>query len=460
MQTRLSYMLRFFLASTDLVILNLCYYLAFYITIKYGQSVDREFYRNNVTVCNLIWIISTGIFSLYGEKTILKIKFVFRATWKSVGIQGLIFPAFLFLSHQAGFPKEFLIAFYVLLIFSFLLSRFTGTAVQTLFLKKYDMRKAVAVLSLDKGSMKLASYLETQSSLNFVGFLHDPSFHLANDEHAEPSMPEMIKAAAIAGIQEVYVSVNREHLNDLSELIKEGEKHCVRLKFVPDLSALQTDLKVDQMGNFTVLNARKDPLEEIENRFKKRLFDVIVSSAVIVFVFSWLYPVLAIIIKFQSSGPVLFKQVRTGRDNKPFACYKFRSMRMNNSSDVRQASVNDDRITPIGRFMRKTSLDEFPQFFNVLMGYMSIIGPRPHMLSHTEQYRKIIGKYMVRQFSKPGISGWAQVNGYRGETKENILMEKRVQYDIHYLENWSLMLDVKILFLTVIRIFKGDEKAF
>ena len=460
MQTRLSYILRFFLASTDLVILNLCFYLAFYITNKYGQPVDSNFYRNNVTVCNLIWIVSTGIFSLYGEKTILKMEFVFRATWKSVGLQGLIFLAFLFLSHQAGFPKGFLIAFYVLLIFSFLLSRFMGTTVQTLFLKKYDMRKAVAILSLNKGSIKLASYLETQSSLNFVGFLHDPSFHLANDESTEPSMPEMIKAAANAGIQEVYVSVNREHLNDLSELIKEGEKHCVRLKFVPDLSALQANFKIDQMGKFTVLCARKEPLENIENLFKKRLFDVIVSSAVIVFVFSWLYPVLAIIIKFQSRGPVLFKQIRTGRDNKPFACYKFRSMRMNNSSDVRQASENDDRITPIGRFMRKTSLDEFPQFFNVLMGYMSIIGPRPHMLSHTEQYRKIIDKYMVRQFSKPGISGWAQVNGYRGETKENILMEKRVQHDIHYLENWSLMLDVKILFLTVIRIFKGDEKAF
>ena len=187
---------------------------------------------------------------------------------------------------------------------------------------------------------------------------------------------------------------------------------------------------------------------------------MVMSLAVIVFVFSWLYPVLAILIKFQSRGPVLFKQMRTGRNNKPFACYKFRSMRMNNSSDVRQASVNDDRITPIGRFMRKTSLDEFPQFFNVLMGYMSIIGPRPHMLAHTEQYRKIIDKYMVRQFSKPGISGWAQVNGYRGETKENILMEKRVQHDIQYLENWCLMLDVKIVFLTVINVFKGDEKAY
>ena len=133
---------------------------------------------------------------------------------------------------------------------------------------------------------------------------------------------------------------------------------------------------------------------------------------------------------------------------------------MNRESDQLQASLNDERITPIGRFMRKTSLDEFPQFLNVLLGYMSIMGPRPHMLSHTEQYRGIVDKYMIRHFLKPGISGWAQINGYRGETKNTTLMAKRVEYDIWYMENWSLMLDVRILFITIVNIFKGDKNAF
>ena len=133
---------------------------------------------------------------------------------------------------------------------------------------------------------------------------------------------------------------------------------------------------------------------------------------------------------------------------------------MNNDSDKRQASKNDDRITPFGKFMRKTSLDELPQFFNVLLGNMSIVGPRPHMLKHTELYRAIIDKYMVRQNLKPGITGWAPVNGFRGETNTDYLMEKRVEHDIWYLENWSLMLDVKIAFMTVINVFRGEKNAY
>jgi putative colanic acid biosynthesis UDP-glucose lipid carrier transferase len=214
------------------------------------------------------------------------------------------------------------------------------------------------------------------------------------------------------------------------------------------------------MGDFTVLSARKEPLEDIKNRVKKRVFDIVVSLGVIIFIFTWLYPLLAIIIKLQSRGPVFFAQLRTGRNKKPFWCYKFRSMRLNNDSDNRQACMHDDRITPIGRFIRRTSLDEFPQFFNVLLGYMSIVGPRPHMLSHTEQYSQIVDNYMLRQFLKPGITGWAQINGYRGETKEPGLMEKRVEHDIWYMENWSVMLDLKIVFFTVINMFKGEKNAY
>ena len=460
METRYSYVLRFFLAVTDLILINLCFFLAFYLSNKYAVPVNEYFYHHNVTICNLIWIIATGIFGLYSENTIHKLEFVYRATWRSVALQALLFMAYLFFTSQTDFSKHFLVSFFALTAFSFLLSRFTGTVIQTLFLKNFDVRKSVAVLGTNQGSLKLASYLELQNNLNFVGFLGEKSVHIKNLEAPVPTTSELLKEAADAGIDEVFVSVNREQLNDLTELIEAGEKHCVRLKFVPDLSALQANFRFDKMGNFTVLCARKEPMEAVENRFKKRLFDIIVSSLVILFVFSWLYPLLAIIIKLQSPGPVLFKQLRTGRDNKPFWCYKFRSMRLNGESDHRQASTDDDRITPIGRFMRRTSLDEFPQFFNVLLGYMSIIGPRPHMLRHTEQYRKLIDKYMVRQFLKPGISGWAQVNGYRGETKDNKLMEKRVEHDIHYSETWTLMLDVKILFLTIINVFKGQVNAY
>src|SRR5690606_4828191 len=218
--------------------------------------------------------------------------------------------------------------------------------------------------------------------------------------------------------------------------------------------------EVTLLGPVPVVSTRQEPVYDIESRFKKRLFDLAFSTLVIVLLLSWLYPVIALLIKLESRGPILFKQQRTGRDNKPFWCYKFRSMRVNSDSDSRQATRNDDRITRIGRFLRKTSLDELPQFFNVWQGHMSVVGPRPHMLKHTEEYRVIIDHYMARQFLKPGITGWAQVNGYRGETTDPRLMERRVAHDIWYLENWTAMLDVRIVFLTIINVLVGEKNAF
>jgi putative colanic acid biosysnthesis UDP-glucose lipid carrier transferase len=460
METRYFYLLRFTLAWTDLALVNICLFLAYYLSNKYGVSIDKSIYLHSVIICNLIWIICTGICKLYADFTIHKPEFIYRATWKSLALHIALFIAYLFFNSSVDFSKQFFLTFYALLIVSFLLSRFTGTALQALLNKNFGIRKAVAILDMNQGGSKLAKYLRQQSSLNFIGFLDEEISVSEEGELVMTSAAKQITAAVNSGVEEVFVSIDTSRMNDMTELIKEGEKQCVRLKFVPDLTALETNFRFDRMGDFTILCARTEPLESIENRFKKRLFDTLISLGVIVLIFSWLYPILAIIIKLQSPGPVLFKQLRSGRDNKPFWCYKFRSMRINDESDKRQASVDDDRITPIGRFMRRTNLDELPQFFNVLLGYMSVIGPRPHMVSHTEQYSKIIDKYMVRHFLKPGISGLAQVNGYRGETKDPSLMEKRVEHDIWYMENWSLMLDLRIVFLTIINTFRGEENAW
>lgn len=208
-----------------------------------------------------------------------------------------------------------------------------------------------------------------------------------------------------------------------------------------------------------ILSFRNLPLDDIFNRVLKRLFDVLFSGLVMVFVLSWLFPILSLIILITSRGPVFFKQMRTGKGGKNFWCYKFRSMYVNEHSDNIQAKRGDARITPIGKFIRKTSLDEFPQFINVFLGNMSIVGPRPHMLKHTEEYSQMISKYMVRHFVKPGITGLAQIKGYRGETTDNKKMQGRVKMDIFYIENWQFILDIKIIFLTVLNIFKGEENA-
>jgi len=195
-------------------------------------------------------------------------------------------------------------------------------------------------------------------------------------------------------------------------------------------------------------------------RIKKRLFDIVFSIMVSILLLSWLIPLMAILIKLDSRGPVFFVQLRSGINNRPFLCFKFRSLKLNNESDTKQVTQNDNRFTRLGKFLRKTNLDEMPQFLNVMMGDMSIVGPRPHMLKHTDEYSQLIGEYMVRQFLKPGITGWAQVNGYRGETKQVYLMHKRVEHDLWYMEHWSLWLDIRIIFMTIVNAIKGEKNAF
>jgi len=192
----------------------------------------------------------------------------------------------------------------------------------------------------------------------------------------------------------------------------------------------------------------------------KRAFDILFALAVTLCVLVWLIPLLAVLIKLESQGPIFFKQLRTGKDGIPFYCFKFRSMYLNTDANQRQASRGDSRITRVGAFLRKTSLDELPQFINVLLGDMSVVGPRPHMLQHTEAYSRVITNYMLRHAVRPGITGLAQVAGHRGETKEIVAMVNRVNADIHYLQNWSLAMDIKIVGLTAYQMVKGSENAF
>ena len=213
------------------------------------------------------------------------------------------------------------------------------------------------------------------------------------------------------------------------------------------------------VGNLKLIQLRTTPLDEPANAFIKRTFDIVVSGLLLVLL-SPLFLILAIAIRLSSPGPVLFRQERIGLNKKPFTMYKFRSMRVNDEQDTAWSSAEDDRRTWLGAFLRKVSIDELPQFINVLKGDMSIVGPRPHMLQHTELYSKLVNKYMVRHLIKPGITGWAQVTGYRGETHELSQMEGRVRRDIWYLENWSLLLDIRIMLLTVWNALKRDENAY
>lgn len=257
------------------------------------------------------------------------------------------------------------------------------------------------------------------------------------------------------GIQVMFLAVNSvDDLHAGCWNLKELQRNCsrwgVRLFLVPTVEPDPADdYKIDRIHTIKVFNPQRIPLDIAENQIKKRLFDLFFSTAFLVFAASWMFLIIAIIIKLTSRGPVFFVQQRTGINNRIFKCIKFRSMYINGDADKRQATKNDPRITPIGRFMRKYNIDELPQFVNVFYGEMSVVGPRPHMLAHTELFSREVENYLVRHYVKPGITGWAQINGYRGETSEHWQIEKRVQYDHEYIRNWSFDWDFVIVWKTI-----------
>lgn len=259
---------------------------------------------------------------------------------------------------------------------------------------------------------------------------------------------------------ELYLCVSRKEKKNIRRISKMCDHNMVRFFYVPvSVETIGLNLKREHIDDMEVFTTYENPLQNPVNKTIKRLFDIVLS---IIFLIptALIFPIVFLIIKIQSPGPIFFRQKRTGLDGKDFDMLKFRSMHVNKDADKVQATKDDPRKYPFGNFMRKSNIDELPQFLNVLKGDMSIVGPRPHMLLHTEMYSELIDKYMVRHFVKPGLTGWAQVTGYRGETKELWQMEGRVKRDIWYMENWSIWLDIRIIWMTAKTIFVHDKNAY
>jgi putative colanic acid biosynthesis UDP-glucose lipid carrier transferase len=291
------------------------------------------------------------------------------------------------------------------------------------------------------------------------GYQHQKTFDIRGKNKV--SIQETFDYILNNPVDEIYSSVAELTNNELLLLIDFADNNLKILKFLPDNKEIYSKkLDFTYYGFLPILSLRKIPMEEPFNKFIKRVFDITLSLLILVGLLSWLTPILGLLIKLESKGPVFFKQKRNGLDYQEFYCYKFRSMMPSPTAHLYQATKEDERVTRVGRIIRKTSIDELPQFINVLKGEMSVVGPRPHMVSHTEMYAGRIDKFMVRHFIKPGITGLAQVSGYRGEVETDEDIIKRVKFDIFYLENWSLLLDIKIAFQTVYNAIRGEEKAY
>ena len=265
------------------------------------------------------------------------------------------------------------------------------------------------------------------------------------------------------GVDEIYCAMNELSEKQINTFVQYAEMHYCNIKFIPETAKLFSKrLKADFYNYLPVLSIREVTLNTPFNQFLKRGFDVLFSAFIIVFLLSWITLILFILIKIESKGALFYKHKRNGINYKEFNCYKFRSLKQNSSGDENYVKQKDERVTKVGKFLRRTSLDELPQFINVFLGEMSVVGPRPHMLSYTDAYSKKIDPYnfIFRHNVKPGITGLAQTNGYRGEIKSDEDIINRVKYDIFYIENWSLLLDIQIIGKTILMIFKGDDKAY
>ena len=327
-------------------------------------------------------------------------------------------------------------------------------------IKKYrtnlggNIRNVIVIGKNEKARQLIKTF---NSRLDF-GYRFKAQFDTSNEDF---SLEKCFNFIVDNRVDEIYFSVSELSNKQINQLIDFADNNLRELKFIPDNKDIfSKKLKYEYYDYVPILSFREIPLQDPINKFVKRTFDVLFSSLVIVFVLSWLTPLLAILIKLESKGPVFFKQSRNGFNYKEFDCYKFRSMMPNKDAHLYQATRGDQRVTKVGKFLRKTSIDELPQFFNVLFGDMSVVGPRPHMVSHTHMYAKRIDKFMVRHFVKPGITGLAQISGFRGEVENDKDIIGRVKYDIFYIENWSLLLDLRIMFKTFINAVKGEDKAY
>jgi putative colanic acid biosynthesis UDP-glucose lipid carrier transferase len=376
----------------------------------------------------------------------------------SVGVAlGCLFAIKLSSDISRSFVFSFIGAAYVLL---FIFHKITRNILRTTIQSNQYSEKAII---LGAGVVGKKMYMElchnVYLGIKVLGFFDDDT--TKNDSTILGTVEQAKEYIKSNKVSKVYCALPLSEHEKIVDFINFSEQHIINFHIVPVIGYYTSiPVVLETVGNMPVLSIRKIPLSNLHNAILKRCFDILVSFTFLVTLFPVLYILLGAAIKFSSRGPVFFVQERTGKNGRIFRCYKFRSMRCNNEAHTKQATANDRRKTGIGAFLRRSNLDEIPQFINVLKGEMSIVGPRPHMLRHTEEYSQLLNKYMVRHFIKPGITGWAQVNGCRGETKEVSQMEERIRKDIWYIENWSFLLDIEIIVRTLILSLKGDKKAY
>lgn len=450
---------------SDLVLLNLSFLLSAILAQPFEILLTRNYMFILLLLLNIVWFVNTNLSGFYSDFFTRSFSFQFFNILKIVLFQIGITVLFIFLTKEDLFTRNFIVFYGLILTISISLrTAIFKNILISLRRKGKNIRNLLIIGAGDVGkNFKETIIYNPDFGYHFTGFLDDT----IENKEVIGDLNQLDETLKQNEIDEVVIALSSQPPELLDELIRICNINAVRIHIIPDyFRFLSSRFHISSIGNFPIITARQEPLEEANRRFFKRSFDIVFSFLVLVFLLSWLYPIIALLIKLDSKGKVLFVQKRIGAKNQMFECYKFRTLTSESSQETetfKPVLRGDKRVTILGNFLRKSNIDELPQFFNVLKGDMSVVGPRPHAIPYQDLYGKVFEEIKMRHNVRPGLTGWAQVNGLRGDVEDeeenNRRTILRMKYDLWYIENWTMLLDIQIIFMTIWQMIKGDTKA-
>ena len=465
------YLYRKFLYSirllADLATLFAACELAAFISYLHIGERTHHFFPLLFILLLLVWIISSQVTHLYDDFRSRDFGYEMVVILKNILVQGVAAAVILIIVKETSLSRMFLLSYSFLLILVLMPEKYFVRSALRMYRRRGRNLRSILVIGAGRVGLGFVESVvkHPQFGYRVIGFLDDRRKHSLNGKLLGP-VSKLEAVLSEHKVENVVIALPNYAFGRVEEIIRTCEKFTTTVRIIPDYFGLVSPrYNLSMFDRYPLISLREEKLNEFHWRIVKRTFDTVFSLILFVALFGWLWPIIAIAIKLSSPGPVFFKQVREGRNNKKFVVYKFRSM-MTSGSDVdqngnyMQAAKDDPRVTTIGSFLRKTNLDELPQFINVIKGEMSIVGPRPHPIPLDMKSRRETKKYMQRYLVKPGITGWAQVNGHRGETRDPATMQKRIDYDLWYIENWSFLLDIQIILKTIWLTIRGDSNAY
>ena len=449
---------------SDLILLN----IAFLAAAILAQSFDILMERNRMFILlaglNFGWYFITSITNFYDDfATRLFVFQVFNIS-KNILIQALLSILYIFIIKEDLFTRNFIVYYSVFLFTLITLRSFSFRLIMKKLREKGINIRNILIVGSGEVAENFKRLLNDNPNFGyrFMGFINDRE---EDNNEILGRYDQLEDLIGKGNINEVVIALPGNDAKLLNNIIRICNRNAVRVHIIPDyFRFISKRFQVSMIGNFPIITSRNEPLNEIQWRFTKRCFDIIFSLPVLILLIAIILPMIAIITKLTSRSSIFFVQERIGARNKKFKCYKFRTLYEESSSaDFKPVIENDPRITPIGRFLRKSNIDELPQFFNVLKGDMSIVGPRPHAIPYDDKYGKFVEEIKLRHSIKPGITGWAQIHGLRGDVEDEEenkkRTSKRIEYDLWYIENWSFWLDVQIILQTIWQMLRGRTKA-